>query len=612
MRSPPSHFGALGDEEQAALRRGEHEAVASRLAEQGRHALAGWVYEQVWAFEAAMVAYRDGGQWLDALRAALEASSSPAIDELLTALPTAPDEQFDGAVALLRKAGRNMDEARLLASRTADPDAQAEALLRAGNTLAAAKVLSEAGRPRDALEALAIDPAGGRPGDHALAASLAWALGDAEGAARHAQVALRALPGDKELAALLARALGSLGHDLAAQLVLQRHGATVPADDAVPGRYRVTGMLAGTLAGAAYVGVDRLTLQEVELHLLLADQPEPVDPRLVEAIARFCAAASTAATPGHPAIRPIVRAEPQAGLLVVARAEGPSVRTMIRPPGLREAVPRARALVAFMLEGLRAAHRRGLVHGALLPSTIMTDPLGRPQLGPFGAHHLSGLAATRTGGLEELMVMTAPELRTGADPTARSDLYAVGMLLFALLCGELARPQAQPEVLEALGPVERQLVLGLTDPDPAARPSADEALAQLRTPVADLRDLGTTPTTAARSATDGQTPWLTDGIEITAADSWTVELLEALCATENPWLQPVLERHERTLLLAPWPERTRGIDASVPDWSRLVPAAALELDGPLRDALKQRLQPSAVVVTPAGSTMLALDDLLTR
>jgi serine/threonine protein kinase len=321
--------------------------------------------------------------------------------------------------------------------------------------------------------------------------------------------------------------------------------------------------------------------------------------------------AVAAAEVGHPAIRPVLRIEPEAGLLVLPRAEGPTLRRSIRPPGLHAAVPRARALVAFLVEGLAVAHERGLVHGGVLPSLLVTDALGRPQLGPFGAYHLSSLTATRTGGLEELVITTAPELRRGGTPTVRSDLYSAGVLLHALLVGRLEPPGETP----AIGPAERALVAAMTAEDPEARPPASEVLARLRTPVADVRHLGTAPEAAAVRASAESTPGnpLLVGVEVTAAESWTPALLEALCTASSPWMQPILDRRgPRALVLAPWPEHSRGLDDSVPGFRGLVPEAALELPEPLRAAIEARLRPRSVVVTPGGERMLALDDLLSR
>jgi hypothetical protein len=626
VRSPPPAHGVLDAEERTRLAAGEHEALASELRRAGRHGLAGWVREQIWDFEGAQADYRAGGHWVDALRVALESGAASTIDAAVTAIEAASPADFDAALALLRQHRRNMEVARLLTERQAPPQDRAQALLLAGNRLGAAQALAAAGSPRDALEALALQRGAQSPAALALAARLSWDLGDAEGSARLAQAALRGMgdlepprKGERgqaragtsrspELAALLARALGSLGHDLAAQLVLQRHGAQ-PTDDAVPGRYRVTGLLSTGFAGAAYVGVDRLTLHEVEIHLLLADQPEPIDPRVAASIDRFLAAAVAATEVGHPAIRPVLRAEPEAGLLVLPRAEGPPLRRMIRPPGLIDAVPRARALVAFLVEGLAAAHERGLVHGWLLPSLMATDALGRPQLPPFGAYHLAGLTATRTGGLEELMVLTAPELRRGGTPTPASDLFAAGMLLHALLVGQLELPGTRDETTAK---AEHGLIARMTAEDPAQRPTATEVLSHLRAPVPDLRHLGHAPAASAARPTPEAYATLLEGVEVTAAESWTPELLDALGSAANPWLQPILDRNDRTLTLAPWPEHARGLDEGMAGWRTLVPAEALDLPDPLRAAIEARLRPTSVILGAGGERMLALDDLLSR
>src|SRR5690606_11715827 len=118
-------------------------------------------------------------------------------------------------------------------------------------------------------------------------------------------------------------------------------------------------------------------------------------------------------------------------------------------PGLEQATARARSLVAFMLDALAAGHAAGLVHGSLLPSQIVCDALGRPLLGPFGAHHLAGLVATRTGGLEELLAMTPSEQRRGATPTQAGDVYMIGVLWAALLAGRFGA------TLDELPPLER-------------------------------------------------------------------------------------------------------------------------------------------------------------
>lgn len=609
----PADGGALSEAQRQALAAGDHEAVAAQLLEAGHPGDAAWVLEQIWAFDAAFSAYAQAERWVDALRMALESDRGDDLDTAIARIVVADRSVQDDAVALLKQRGRHMAVERVLAARKADPLARAQSLLLAGDTAGAARLLAESGRAREALDLIVV--AGSEPSGDALglAARLCWDLGDAEGAARYAQADLRQPSGGRlESAALLARALGSLGHDLAAQMVLDRSGAQA-RDESLPGRYRVTGLHAAGLTGAAYVGFDRVTLQEVEIHLLLAEQPhaEAPDPMVTAAIRRFAAASRAAAAIGHPSIRPVLRVEEDAGLVVLPRAEGPTLRSMIRPPGMLAGPSRARALVAFLLEGLVAAHGRGLVHGWLLPSAIVTDAVGRPLLGPFGANHLAGLAATHTGSLEEILRLTAPELRGREAPTVASDLYAVGVLLGALLQGSLT------EALREDGTPELALARRLTDADPSRRPSGAATLAELRRTVADVRDLerAARGLSAPSKAAEVGGARLADGIAVEAAVSWEDEVLDALCEAGNPWWQPIVDRAERTVVVAPWPEGSRSLDTDTPevDWRRVIPAGALDVaDEALRDALAKRLRATSLVATPSGSWMLALDDLLSR
>lgn len=627
---------------------GDHEALARELAQAERYAEAGWVLEQIWDFRAATEHYLMAGRLLDALRTAIEDRTPPTVAAVIEGLAARRSdvELLRAAAKVLERRGRHDDAARVLELAEAGPEDRAAALIKAGDRLASAELLAEAGQPRRALEVLGpletsatyVDPnrngfatLPSHPREHALAAALCWDLGDAEGTARHAQQARRAGAVEGELGRrvrhLLARALASLGHDLAGQLVLgegdeAEHGRS--SFELVPhGRYRVTATLSAPYAGAAYVGIDRVTLQEVELHLLLAEfgEYERPGPAIHAAMDRFAAAAERANALAHPAIRPILRLEPREGLLVMPRREGPVLRSLIRPPGLEQATARARSLIAFMLDALAAGHAAGLVHGSLLPSQIVCDALGRPLLGPFGAHHLSGLVATRTGGLEELLALTPPEQRSGAAPTQAGDVYMLGVLWAALLTGRFGA------TLDELPPLERDELRTMTAEDPSARPSAREVLSRLRAPVDDMSELAGS-SVSAEDSMRGPTPLdprLGRAVDVIAAESWTDTELDLLCTARNPWLQNILDREGRAFRLAAWPEGCRKLEPGA-RWQTLLDPRALELLSPggepnapvgeeqadlaLREAVVRRLDGAAIVVTPSGEFMLALDRLL--
>jgi len=638
VASPESLLSA---EQRAALARGAHEVVAAELVAAGQLAAAGWVLEQIWDFLAAHAHYLAADQPLDALRCVLEAGRPDLLDHTLDLLASRPRSERDAAVKLLQRRARHEEAARLLAADDADPAARARALLRAGDRLGAARVLADAGLIREGLAAL--EPLSeAHPPSLALAARLSWELGDAEASVRHAQAAMRArearspaaLQGPPakalagaadeqsanlslgtgplehgaedraELPRILARGLAALGHELAAQLVLQGVGAGDAGPAAVPGRYRVRRALPASFSGAAYDGLDRVTQQEVELHLLLAEvQDAGLEASGVQAaIAGFARRAEAAAELAHPAIRPVLRFDRDAGLLILPHAAGPPLRALIRPPGMPPA--RARALISFLLDGLAAAHAHALVHGSLLPTQIVCDAVGRPLLGPFGADEIAGLVATRTGALEELLTFTAPELRAGGRPSAASDVFSAAALLLALRTGSLGA------ALERLPAAERALIADALDPDPARRPDADTLRQRLHLRVADARELAPRAALPAVPQTMSEQTALGAGVLVAVASSWSEAELDVLLASDAPRLQPVLDREGRRVVLAPWPEGCRRL-ADDADAGALLPLLD-ELEEPLRAALRPRLRPAAWVWTPGGAWMLALDDLLLR
>lgn len=99
-----------------------------------------------------------------------------------------------------------------------------------------------------------------------------------------------------------------------------------------------------------------------------------------------------------------------------------------------------------LLEGLAAAHAAGIVHGDVKPSNVIV-PLGDKALDgaklvDFGLARVVlrsevaaslGDAMTREGSVLGTARYMAPEVLSGADPTARSDLYSAGLVLFELL-----------------------------------------------------------------------------------------------------------------------------------------------------------------------------------
>jgi serine/threonine-protein kinase PknK len=131
-------------------------------------------------------------------------------------------------------------------------------------------------------------------------------------------------------------------------------------------------------------------------------------------------------------------------------------------------------------EALEAAHRAGILHGDIKPGNILVSDRGEPVLSDFGIARLVDRPGPATTVDAFTRGHTAPEVVAGQPPSVRSDLYAVGSTLYALLAGGApdAAPSASPFVPVGLD----GLLLRLLAPDPARRPaSAADVAAELRT-----------------------------------------------------------------------------------------------------------------------------------
>ena len=101
--------------------------------------------------------------------------------------------------------------------------------------------------------------------------------------------------------------------------------------------------------------------------------------------------------------------------------------------------PEVLRLLREALSALHFAHGEGVIHRDIKPANLLLDARGRVQVVDFGvAKAADSGRSTRTGAAVGTLAYMAPELFDGAPASARSDLYALGLVGWELLAGRPA------------------------------------------------------------------------------------------------------------------------------------------------------------------------------
>ena len=195
--------------------------------------------------------------------------------------------------------------------------------------------------------------------------------------------------------------------------------------------------------------------------------------------ARFVREAKTLARLEHPAIVPVHDFGEHEGqpYLVMRHMAGGSMADWIERGALP--IEEAAAVLLRVAAALDYAHGRGVIHRDLKPGNILFDEAGHAYLADFGIAQLAEatLALTKSGVYIGTPAYMSPEqVRGDLELDGRSDVYALGIILFEMLTGRQPYTADTPAKLmmkHVLDPVP-----SLRDLDPAQLPDADEIVAK--------------------------------------------------------------------------------------------------------------------------------------
>lgn len=281
----------------------------------------------------------------------------------------------------------------------------------------------------------------------------------------------------------------------------------------VDGRYQVRSRIARGGMATVYLATDLRLERRVAIKIMhghLADDNTFKT--------RFVQEARSAARLAHPNVVNVFDQGQDSDMayLVMEYLPGITLRELLKD--YRKLTPEQTVdIMDAVLAGLAAAHKAGIVHRDLKPENVLLADDGRIKLGDFGLARAAS-ANTATGqALLGTIAYLSPELVTRGVADARSDIYAVGIMMYEMLTGEqpyvgeapmaIAYQHANdtvptPSTKNPSVPAELdELVLWATARDPEERPhDAREMLERLREAEPSIRSRSMLRPTQATAA----------------------------------------------------------------------------------------------------------------
>jgi hypothetical protein len=243
------------------------------------------------------------------------------------------------------------------------------------------------------------------------------------------------------------------------------------ADPAEVGGYRLLRVLGEGGMGKVYEAQDAATGRHVALKLIAAQYAGSA-----ETVERFRREGRLASGLSHPRCVFVLAADEDAGrpYIVMELMPGDTLEDLLRKQG---PLPPEQALpkILDVIEGLKEAHRLGVVHRDVKPSNCFVEPDGRVKVGDFGLAKslVQGAHLTKTGSFLGTPLFASPEQIKGEPIGPHTDVYSVAATLYCLLTGRAPFQGDDPAATLA------RIVCDPPSPMRSLRPELPEALDQV-------------------------------------------------------------------------------------------------------------------------------------
>ena len=313
----------------------------------------------------------------------------------------------------------------------------------------------------------------------------------------------------------------------------------------VSARYQIIGLLGKGGMGEVYRANDQTLDQPVALKFL----PEAMA-RDAAMLARFHNETRIARQVSHPNVCRVYDLGEADGrpFLSMEYIDGEDLGSLLRRIG-RLPADKAIEFARRICAGLAAAHDRGVLHRDLKPSNIMIDSRGQVFITDFGLAAVTG-ELRQAQAREGTPAYMAPEQLAGGEVTARSDIYALGLVLYEMFTGkrpfeastlaemirlqQTSTPASLSDTVKDVDPAVERVIQRCLAADPLKRPASPLAIAAALPggdPLAAALAAGETPSPELVAAGAGQTAGMRPVVGVAYLAALCIGLVAAMLLT---------------------------------------------------------------------------------